>query len=177
MKDAESLRSGLDTTLLVSKKSRAARPNMPGAPRSIMKSHDHKQKRVILEATVLLTDKNPYLQFAEMIHHLLGNALLVDLYFQIDLISKVSPHPPLKKKTDIPDNLTLLMEYIKISRNMMAFQKKKIFSSGGGGGKKKSKEEVRDPIVWFCFAASFDLEAMYIIQWISFEWGNLGGSR
>ena len=123
------------------KKTRAGRPDTPGPPKSIIKMHDHNHKRVILEAAVLLTDKNPYLQFAEMIRNLMGNALMVDVYFQIDPISKVSPHPPLRKKTEVPNNLTLLTEYIKISGNMMAFQKKKVFSSGGGSSRKKKTEK------------------------------------
>lgn len=177
MKGGEDQEGVQDMKSPVRKKSRAGRPDTPGPPKSIIKMHDHNHKRVILEAAVLLTDKNPYLQFAEMIRSLLGNALMVDVYFQIDPISKVSPHPPLRKKTEVPNNLTLLTEYIKISGNMMAFQKKKVFSSGGGSGRKKKTEEERDPVVWFCFAASFDLEAAYIIQRISFEWGNVGGSR
>lgn len=99
---------------------------------------------------MILTDKKPYLQFAEMICN-------------TDSISKVSPHPPLKNKTDIPNNLTLLTEYIKNSRNMMAFQRRNAFNMGGGVGKKKKAEEERDLIVWFCFAASFDLDMAYII--------------
>lgn len=149
MKDVDPLSKGLDTTSPARKKSRASRPDTPGAPKSIIKPYEHKQKRVILEAAVLLTDKNPYLQFAEMIRQLLGNALMVDPFFQIDPISKVSPHPSIKRKMDIPNNLTLLTEYIKISGNMMAFQKKKIFSSGSGG-KKKTKEEERDCMVLLC---------------------------
>ena len=67
------------------------------------------------------------------------------------------------------------MEYFKISRNMMVFQKKKIFNMGSGSRKKKKGEEERNPVVGFCFAASFDLDTNYIIQRISFKWGNMGG--
>ena len=100
MKEGEIQGRGQDTTSPMRKKPCAVRPETPGAPKSIIQAHDHKQKRVILEAADILTDKNPYLQFAEMIQNLLGNALMVDSYFQIDPISNVSPHRQLNKKSE-----------------------------------------------------------------------------
>ena len=157
-------------------KKKTKRPATPA--RSILRvpPHDHKYKRVILEGSVILTDDKPYQQFTSVLRKLMENALLVDQHFQIDPISEYSSRSSIRMCKDIPDNMTLLTEYIKINGNMSAFQKKRLFVPAGGG-KKKTVEVEKDPVVWFCFAASFDPEAEYLVHRVSFEWGNIGGSR
>ena len=158
-------------------KKKTKRPLTPA--RSILRAppHDHTHKRMILEGSVVLNDDKPYQQFTAVLRLLMENALMVDQHFQIDPISEFSQRPPIRMCKDIPDNMTLLTEYVKINGNMSVFQKKRSFVPAGGSGKKKSVEVEKDPVVWFCFAASFDPEVEYLIHRVSFEWGNIGGSR
>jgi len=124
-----------------------------------------------------LDGQNPYLQFAETIRGLVSNAQIVDPLFQIDPISSTSLRNPIKRTQDVQNNLTLLGEYVKINGNLGAFQKKKSGAGTGGGRKSKGKEEDRNPMIWFCFAASFDVGAQYLVDRMTHEWGRLGGWR
>lgn len=168
------------------KKSRGSAPATPGLKGarptgSILKPnapHKFNNKRIILEAAIMLVDTNPYLQFAENLRSLLTNALLVDATFQIEPLSATSLRLPLKRGQDIPNNMTLLTEYVRISGNMMAFQKKKAFGGGSSSGRKKKGEtQDRDPVVWFSFAASYDVDSTYLLYRIGFDWTERGGSR
>lgn len=63
----------LETKSPAKKKSRSRAPSTPGLPRSILKTtpHDHVNKRVILEANVVLTGANTFLQPPPPPSHLL----------------------------------------------------------------------------------------------------------
>jgi len=173
--DASPAPIDLDTKSPAKKKSRSRAPSTPGLPRSILKTtpHDHVNKRVILEANVVLNGANPFLQFAEKIRSIISNARIVDEHFQIDPICATSSNKPLTRTQDVSNNLTLLTEYIKIQGNMNVFQRKKSF----GGVRKKKGDQDRDPMVWFCFAASYDPTTQYLLHRIGFEWNNQGGGR
>ena len=78
---------------------------------------------------------------------------------------------------DVPQNMTALGGYIKLSeRSLMTFQKRR--PGGGQGGKKsvgeKRKKDYRD-LVYFTMAMSCYVAPAEILSGITVEWMRAGG--
>jgi len=63
----------------------------------LLPQHDHVHKRVILEAGVVLVEKDPYNQFKDLIKRLMANALIVDPHFCIEPINVSSTRKAIQK--------------------------------------------------------------------------------
>jgi hypothetical protein len=83
----------------------------------------------------------------------------------------------LRDAKDVPQNMTALGGYIKLSeRSLQTFQKRR--SGGGQGGKKsggeKKKKDYED-LVYFTMAMSCDVVPTEILSGITVEWMRAGG--
>ncbi len=157
-----------DLPSLPKQKQKRTKPDAPAATtslRSVLKdpnkdkcqinSHAFKHKRVILEASIKLSDNNPFSEFITHLQDLLKNGQLVDPNFSLSPIKADGKDNLVHDPTTVPTNMTLLGAYVNISRSFHnSFEKQKVVSKSSGSSKKK--EEFNDPIVYFSFAAAMD---------------------
>ncbi len=142
----------------------------------LINSHAFKHKRVILEASIKLSDDNPFAEFIARLQDLLKNGQLVDPNFSFSPIKVNGKDNLVHDPATVPTNMTLLGAYINISRSFRnPFEKQKVVSKSSGSNKKK--EEFNDPIVYFSLAAAMDENPEELISRIQLEWSKKGGIK
>jgi hypothetical protein len=105
--------------------------------------------RVVVEASIKLSDANPFQEFVIGLQNLLKNGQLVDPLFAFCPINTGGSEKKKHEFLGIPINMAMLGAHFKISSNgQNPFKKQKIW----GKGVNKNKEEFCDPVVYFTFA-------------------------
>jgi hypothetical protein len=132
---------------------------------------------VIVEATVRLSNDEQVAQIIGLLNVLLTNAKMLDPFFVINPILAGGGKRDLRDAKDVPQNMTLLNCYIKMSeKSMQTFQPT---PSAALGGKKKTNggNHAFMDVVFFTMAISCDVAPADILTGISVEWMRAGGMR
>jgi hypothetical protein len=171
------------------RKQKRTKPDAPAAsaaPKSGLKdpnketrqidSHPFKYKRVILEASIKLSEENPFAEFIAQLQDLLKNRQLVDPNFSLSPIKANGRTKLINNPAMVPTNMTLLGAYINVSRSFCnPFEKQKVLTKGPG--LRKKKEEFNNPIVYFSLAVAMDESPKELISRIQLEWSKKGGIK
>ena len=174
----------METTSPVRKRSRqvvskrtstavAAKP--PALRQSSLIPHNYGYPRVIVEGSARLDGDDKVAQFIGMVGVLLTNGRMIDPFFAVNPVLIGGGKKDLKEVKDIPQNMTVLGGYMKISeKSLKTFQKKS--SGGGSGGKRKGGGNSNyENQMYFTFAMSCDVVPADLIAGISVEWMRAGG--
>ncbi len=140
-------------------------------------SHTYTHPRAIIEGTAHLSNEDKAAQFIGLLGVFLTNAKMLDPFFVINPILPTAGKKDLRDAKDIPQNMTLLNCYIKISeKSMQTFQPA---PSAVLGGKKKpvGGNHAFVDVVFFTMAVSCDTTPGEILTGISVEWMRAGGMR
>jgi hypothetical protein len=140
-------------------------------------AHTHDYSRVIVEGSAKLENDDKVAQFIGLVGVVLTNGKLIDPFFVLNPVIIGGGRKDLRDVKDVPQNMTALGGYIKLSeRSLQTFQKRR--SGGGQGGKKsggeKKKKDYED-LVYFTMAMSCDVVPTEILSGITVEWMRAGG--
>jgi hypothetical protein len=136
--------------------------------------HEYKYARVVVKASIKLSNDNPFQEFIVALQNLLKNGQLVDPLFMFSPIKTGGSEKKIHKWLGIPINMRLLGAHFKIlSNGRNPFEKQKVW----GKGSNKNKEEFRDSIVYFTMAIATDTDPEELILCVVHEWHRMGGVR
>jgi hypothetical protein len=134
--------------------------------------HVYKFSRLVVEASIKLSNDNPFQDFIVALQNLLKNGQLVDPLFAFSPIKIGGLEKKIHEWSGIPINMTLLGTHFKISSNVHnPFEKQK----GWGKGNNKNKEEFCDPVVYFMMAIAMGTDPEELISKVIHEWQRMGG--
>ncbi len=152
---------------------RKTTPAVVSAPPTVLRQssfipHNYGFARVIVEGSARLESDDKVAQFIGLVGVLLTNGKLIDPFFVLNPVIIGGGRKDLRDAKDVPQNMTTLWGYIKISeRSLQTFQKKR---SGGGQGVKKSGGGIRDMLTWYisrwrCLVMSLQLKYSRVLRW------------
>ncbi len=133
----------------------------------------------ILEGAVKLEDKDKQGQFIASVKVLMKNIAIVDGKAFIVPKKERSKVAWIGMENDVPENLTLMTEYMDIQGGGGAFKMKRNNNKkgGNGGGRRGNNNgggggeaDMRDPIVNFQFAVCSQVEPETIVDRVVHEW-------
>ena len=118
-------------------------------------SHVHNFPGVLAEAYVNLKSDSPIQESIVNLQEPLKNGQLVDKYFAFCPVRDDGQVKKIHDPSGLTNNVTLLIAYIKISRNLgrNPFGKQKVYKNN-----KEVKGQVRDPVIYFDYAFETDEE-------------------
>jgi hypothetical protein len=128
---------------------------------------------VIVERSTRLESKEEVAQFIGLIGMLLTNGKMVDQHFVLNPAIIGGGKKDLRDAKDVPQNMTALGGFIKISKkSVLTFQKKLTLVTGKkkGGGNLNYAD-----LVYFTFAMSCDVATGDLATGIMVEWMRAGG--
>ncbi len=106
--------------------------------------HVYKFSRVVIEASIKLSNDNPFQEFILVLQNLLKNGQLVNPFFASSSIKIGCSEKKIHEWSGIPINMTFLGAHFKISSNgHNPFEKQKVWRKGTN----KNKEEFCIPVV------------------------------
>ncbi len=140
-------------------------PTAKGVKTSI-DAHKHTRPRVILEASIKLTEAATVQYFVVNHQKLLKNGQIVNTMFAFCPMDPDGTDKKIHETSGIPTNMTMLGAHFKISSNSRnPFEKQKQW-----GKAKKGKEEFRDLIVYFTLAMATDKNPKDLLLRIIHKW-------
>lgn len=142
-------------------------------------NHLHNHKRMVYEASIVVKDESPFDQFIKSIASFISNAQMVYKYFVINALDPKSKEWCIVTEGDISNNMTKLGVHIRISGSGNASNKKKIWNENSERKSRKAskKEEFCDPVIFFSFVASSDVNPQENINRTAHEWNKAGGTH
>jgi hypothetical protein len=129
---------------------------------------------IVVEASIKLSNDNPFQEFIVTLQNFLKNGQLVNPLFAFSPIKIGGSKKKIREWSGIPINMTLLGANFKISSNdCNPFEKQKIW----GKGNNKTKEELCNPVVYFTMAIATDTDPEELILHVIHEWHRMGRVR
>ncbi len=123
--------------------------------------HVYKFSHIVVEASIKLSNDNPFQEIIVTLQNLLKNGQLINKFFAFSPIKIEGSEKKIHEWSGIPTNMTLLGNHLKISSNgRNTFEKQKVW----GKGNNKNKEEFRDPVVYFTMAIATNTDPEELIS-------------
>jgi hypothetical protein len=135
--------------------------------------HDHKHKRVYVEASRVLAETDKHTEFTMAIRSLLKEAQKVDEHFEIAMANEGKEGYSITQPHEVPLNHTDLGAYVKLPDNA-SFEKRRPW---GMSAQDATEEDLVDPEVNFSLVISCDEEPEEVLSRIRQEWRKNGGNR
>ena len=159
-------------------------------PSAARVSHKHKYKRVLVEASIVLSAPGnapeKMVEFTNAIKSLMSNCQLLDEYFQIETHDTLCMRDPYYSPADVQSNLSVQSFHIRTSGGSQAFDMQKPTKNQKKEQQRRRKAQdeeddedydLMDPQVWFSFAFSSDMVPKELLDRVSCEWGKAGGQK
>ncbi len=122
-----------------------------------------------MEGSAWLESKDKVAQFIGLIGMLLTNGKMVDRHFVLNPVIVGEGKKDLHDAKDVPQNMTALGGYIKISeKSVLTFKKKSTLVMGKkkGGGNSNYPDLVYFTFTMFCNVAPGDLTTGIMVEWM-----------
>ena len=141
----------------------------------VVEQHNHKHKRVIGEASVVLVSEgDKYQEFAVKLGKLIDNGIKIDPHFELNAV-KESDKEVWKGGKDVSSNMTDVGGMVKYSGGNKNFEQKKVWENRKQNP--NGPDEYTDPTVYFTFCFSCDEDPEELLERLSAEWGRMKGGR
>ena len=136
-------------------------------------THDHKHKRIYVEASRVLSEADKHTEFTMAIRSLLREAHKVDAYFEIAPATEEKQEHSINQPHEVPLNHTDLGAYVKLPDNA-SFEKRRPW---GMRAEDATEEDFVDPEVYFSLVISCDEDPEEVLSRVQQEWRKNGGNR
>ena len=130
-----------------------------------------------IEGSLKLTDEDKYVKFWQGCMNLIKNFQLVDDACIFHPTTPISKSRDLHLPSDVPQDITLQLDYFAVGGGQNAFKNKKSYGKGKGRGNKVNNtyNNGLDTIVYLTFKVSFDVNPVTIVNRAVYSWKKIGG--
>ena len=156
---------------LVLKESKyASKPSKPA-------STSYKYVQFFIEGSLKLTGEDKYVEFRQGCMNLIKNCQLVDDACIFHPITPGSKSRDLHLLANVPQDITLQLDYFAVGGGPNSFENKKNYGKGKGQGNKGNNVNNNglDPIVYLTFKVSCDVDPVTIVNRAVYSWKKIGG--
>ena len=153
----------------------SARKGVTMTPKISYITYEHKNKRLVAEASIVLGQDDKYTELTMALRTLFSKFKKKDKTV-VFCSHELGEHDPLEEPSQIPLCNTELSNHIVVSGGLKAFQMKKPW----GYNKDTTpvnEEGLADPEVYLAFSFSCDKDPRKLLDAVSAEWGKLGGNK